>query len=50
MWQNGGEPWPQSIFRKKPAPAQAGVDTGFPSENAITQKYQSGFCFLLKSL
>ena len=27
-----------SIFRKKPAPAKAGVDTGFPSENATLRK------------
>jgi hypothetical protein len=35
----------QSIFRKKPAPAKAGVDTGFPSENAINAKMPERFLF-----
>jgi len=28
----------RSIFRKKPALAKAGVESGFPSENATMQK------------
>jgi hypothetical protein len=34
-----------SIFSKMPAPAKAGVESGFPSENATMQKCQSGFGF-----
>jgi hypothetical protein len=31
-------------LQEKPALAKAGVDPGFPSGNAATQKCQSGFC------
>jgi hypothetical protein len=34
-----------ALFRKKPAPAKAGVDTGFPSENAINAKMLEWFLF-----
>jgi hypothetical protein len=35
----------RSIFRKMPAPAEAGVETGFPSENATMQKMLERFLY-----
>jgi hypothetical protein len=33
-------------FQEKHAPGLIGVESGFPAENATTQKCWSGFCFL----